>query len=464
MKVSISGPLSVNLAQSLCQLYFPNEKFGVNASADPEVSFVLVEANGEISATVGISHKDNRACAKASFPISSLYTYKASARIAAGTAFLDAAKQIFGYHPPWGMLTGIRSSKVALDLFARCGSKEETLRRLTDDYLITPHKATLLIQTALYEKQVLQHHGEDTCALYISVPFCPTRCSYCSFVSYATPRLLSLLPQYMEKLNGDIVSIGQTIRNKGKRVSTVYIGGGTPSILSVKQIEELLSSVNLVAPDAEEVTFEAGRPDTITLEKMQVAQQGGVTRVCVNPQSTNDSTLASIGRSHSAEDFFRAMEIVKQAGIPSINVDIIAGLPNEAPEAFCKTVDDVLSADPHSVTVHTFCVKKSSYEADSNQDLQTEVQKVSESVDYSRSALESNGLLPYYMYRQKKTVGNLENVGFAIPGHQCAYNAIMMSDVRDIYAVGAGAVTKIMIGGVAKRDFMPKYPYEYLSF
>ncbi|MCL2212761.1 MAG: coproporphyrinogen dehydrogenase HemZ [Oscillospiraceae bacterium] len=463
MKLTLSGPLSINIAQSLCQLYFPTEKFGNSATTDPSASFDIAEVEGEIRAVVGISHGGKSATAQATFPISPLYTHKASVRIASGKAFLAAAQQLFGFAPPWGMLTGIRSSKVALDLLARTSCEGETRRRLEADYHVTTHKADLLMQTALHEMQVLHRHGEDTCALYVSVPFCPTRCSYCSFVSYATPRLLSLLPEYLVRLEEDIARMGEVIRRRGKRVSSVYIGGGTPGILTAEQLARLLRSIRAVAPDTAELTLEAGRPDTITAEKMRAAREGGATRVCVNPQSTNDDTLRRIGRSHTAADFFRAMEIVREAGIASVNADIIAGLPGEDSATFRQTVADVLSTRPHSVTVHTFCVKKASYEAEREQNLQAAAQQVAKCVDYARETLVAEGLMPYYMYRQKKTAGNLENVGFALAGHDCAYNAIIMSDAREIYAVGAGAVTKTLEDGVVKRQFMPKYPYEYLG-
>ena len=337
---------------------------------------------------------------------------------------------------------------------------------------MNPQKAALAVSVASNENKIQKKLAPGTCSLYISIPFCPTRCAYCSFVSYTTPRLLSMVGEYLDALLSDIDDTFVTIDALGLRVSTIYIGGGTPTTLSAQQLERLFLKLeeHIDVSKLQEFTLEAGRPDTITKEKLAVAASHGVTRISVNPQTLNDDVLKEIGRHHTVDDFYKAFEIAKESNIRDINVDLIAGLPGDSFESFSATVDKIIELAPTNITVHTFCVKKAADVLKKNSSVYSlSGDNASKSVSYSQLKTKFAGYKPYYMYRQKNTIGNLENVGFSIEGHEGLYNVFMMEELQSIFAVGAGAVTKLVkhnesFSGNAeiKRLFKPKYPYEYL--
>ena len=285
---------------------------------------------------------------------------------------------------------------------------------------------------------------------------------------------MSLIPDYLALLCTEIRTKFEAIRALGLRVLTVYIGGGTPTILTAEQLRVLLETVAECTDVSalREYTLESGRPDTINAEKMAIAKALGVTRVCVNPQTLCDEVLQGVGRCHSAADFYRAYTIARESGIDCINTDLIVGLPGDDFKSFAETYEQILRLDPENVTVHTFCVKKSA-------EILREGKRVynlrggdaGKCVDYSQIRAAEEGYLPYYMYRQKNMVGNFENVGFAKPGTECLYNIYMMEEVHSIFAAGAGAVTKLVDyapagsgkKSVIERLFNDKYPYEYLN-
>ena len=352
-------------------------------------------------------------------------------------------------------------------------SKTRVKKLLASEYCVIPKKAALATDVALNEQRIIGIPGKKDCSVYVAIPFCPSRCSYCSFVSYTSPKLLSLIPDYLEHLIIDLEKTFAKIRDLGLNVRTVYIGGGTPTILTADQLRLLLSKIaeSIDVYALEEYTLESGRPDTITAEKLAVAAEYGVSRICVNPQSLCNDVLREIGRSHTAQDFLDAYEVAKNSGIPCINTDLIVGLPGDDFKTFSATFDKIISLHPENITVHTFCVKKAA-------DILKQGSHVyslrggdsGKCVDYTQLRAQENGYKPYYMYRQKNTVGNFENVGFAIDGMEGKYNIYMMEEVHSIFAVGAGAVSKMVDyrpinGGKPhiERLFYPKYPYEYLK-
>jgi oxygen-independent coproporphyrinogen-3 oxidase len=281
-----------------------------------------------------------------------------------------------------------------------------------------------------------------------------------------------MIEEYLDALLSDIDDTFITINKLGLRVSTIYIGGGTPTTLSAAQLERLFKKLeeHIDVSSLQEFTLEAGRPDTITHEKLKVATEHGVTRISVNPQTLNDDVLKEIGRRHTVDDFYRAYEIARQSNIRDINVDLIAGLPGDSFESFSATVDKIIELAPTNITVHTFCVKKAADVLKKNSSVYSlSGDNAAKSVSYSQLKTKFAGYKPYYMYRQKNTIGNLENVGFSIEGHEGLYNVYMMEEIQSIFAVGAGAVIKLVkrnesFSGNAeiKRIFKPKYPYEYL--
>ena len=282
-----------------------------------------------------------------------------------------------------------------------------------------------------------------------------------------------MIDDYLDAMLDELDETFNVIDTVGLRVNTVYIGGGTPTTLNPEQLRRLLAKVNekLDVSDLLEFTLEAGRPDTITKEKLDVAKEFGVTRISVNPQTLNDDILREIGRKHTKEDFFEAYRLAKDSGIRDINVDLIAGLPGDDFKSFSETMDGIIQLAPTNITVHTFCVKKASDVLRNNSGIYSlSGGDAAKSVSYSQLNTKFAGYKPYYMYRQKNTVGNLENVGFSIDGHEGIYNVLMMEEVQTIFAVGAGAVSKLVdykgpkSGQTRiKRIFNPKYPYEYLK-
>lgn len=339
------------------------------------------------------------------------------------------------------------------------------------DYLLYAKKANLATEVAIHEKKIIGTPSPADCSIYVSIPFCPTRCQYCSFVCYTSNKLLSLIPEYVDRLVCDLKELFAAIDRNHLNVKTVYIGGGTPSILEPDQLRKLLNvlSEGLAGRNIEEFTCESGRPDTITREKLKVIKEYGVGRISVNPQTLCEEVLQGIGRSHTVDDFYKAYSIAREVGIDEINTDLIAGLPGDTFQRFSASMDGIMALRPENITVHTFCVKRSAAWKQSNV-YSLRGGDAGKSVDYAQIKSRDAGYIPYYMYRQKNTVGNFENVGFSLPGHEGKYNIYMMEEVHSILSAGAGAVTKLVNLGVPgerkpiiKRIFNPKYPYEYLQ-
>lgn len=475
MILTIDGNLKPYYAQTLCMSFFPGVKFpeGEMPGEDvPEAHFIIREDDGGAFASAalqlnGVSQSRESYCA-----IEPAIDRARARQIAAGCAFFEAASALTGVRPPWGVLTGVRPAKIASELFRYGYTPKAAAEWITSRYLTEPIKALLASSVASAERELITPDLVNKCSVYIAIPFCPSRCSYCSFVSYTSKKLLDLIPEYLGALAQNIQTVFGTIRKLGREVSTVYIGGGTPSVLSAEQLRFLLSTVanEMDTSSLLEFTLEAGRPDTITAEKLAVAKEYGVSRVSVNPQTLNDEVLASVGRRHTAEQFFSAFEAARKAAIKHINVDLIAGLPGESTESFSSTVDRIIDLHPDNITVHTFAVKKSAEIRQENASVyDREGTVAAASVAYSQKSLTAAGYLPYYMYRQKNTVGNLENVGYALPGAEGLYNIYMMEEVHSIFAAGASAVTKLVSptdsAGNCRIDriFESKYPYEYLK-
>ncbi len=484
MRIQIESPINKYYVQTLCMIFFPGAKFGSVEDEDDSVPYLYVKTvadEGGISSFATLRVGDREVGAEKRAEYAPHRTEERTLKLAVGLAVLACGSEIFGYRPAWGMLVGVRPSKVATEMLNSGISKTRTKKILTSDYLVIPKKASLAVDVALTEKRIAGEPNKKDCSLYVSIPFCPTRCTYCSFVSYTSQRLLSLIPDYIDKLILDIEGNFKIINELGLNLKTIYIGGGTPTILDEKTLHRLLSKISSLTDTSklEEYTLESGRPDTITPEKMAIAKACGVTRVCVNPQTLSDQILSGIGRSHTVEDFYRAYDIARASGIKTVNVDLIAGLPGDNFKSFSSTFDKILSLEPENLTVHTFCVKKSAEIRRLNSDIYTASNDVDtgKCVDYSQIKAIQHGYIPYYMYRQKNAVGNYENVGFSKEGHEGFYNIYMMEELHSIFASGAGAVTKLVDNCAASEEtldpkisakkierlFNPKYPYEYLS-
>ena len=476
MKLKLKGDVNVYYIQTLCMIFFPGAKFGAAEEEDenaPTLELELFESEAAVRVSVKVMLGDKAASAEKEYLLDGRYDRDKTVKLACGSAVIAACGELLGYRPSWGMLTGVRPSKVATELLQSGMSKTRVKKTLSSEYFVIPKKAALATEVALNEQRLIASPDPRDCSVYVAIPFCPSRCSYCSFVSYTSPKLLSLIPEYLEHLVRDLEVTFQKINEMGLRVRTVYIGGGTPTILTAEQLRVLLGKIYELTDVSllEEYTLESGRPDTITAEKLAVAKEFGVTRICVNPQSLSNEVLCNIGRSHSAEDFLRAFEVARNSGIPYINTDLIVGLPGDNFKTLSATFDKILSLRPENITVHTFCVKKAADILKKGSHVYSlRGGDAGKCVDYTQLRAQENGYLPYYMYRQKNTVGNFENVGFALEGAEGRYNVYMMEEVHSIFAVGAGAVSKMVNyhpqnGGkpIIERLFYPKYPYEYLK-
>ena len=424
MKIILDSPINKYYVQTLGMIFFPGEHFGEEeeiAPGEPVLSVRSVEEEGGVRAYATVSVDDSSESAEYFAEYTDERTAERTLKLSIGGAVLAAAGALIGYRPAWGMMIGVRPSKVASELLDAGNSKTKVKRILHSDYLVIPKKAALATNIAITERNIIGVPSPKDCSVYISIPFCPTRCTYCSFVSYTSKRLLSLIPEYLEKLKEDIEANFELIKRLGLRVRTVYIGGGTPTILDEAQLRDLLGFISHQTDVGalEEYTLEAGRPDTINAEKFAIAKEYGVTRVSVNPQSLCDDVLCGVGRSHTVSEFYSAYEIAKKSGMRTVNVDLIAGLPKDNFRMFSHTVDEIIGLDPENITVHTFCVKKSAEVLRQNSNIfSVRGGDVGKCVDYSQIKTDQAGYIPYYMYRQKNTVGNYENVGFSKPGYE----------------------------------------------
>lgn len=476
MKLTVTGDINAFYVQTLCMIFFPGEKFVENQEITEDTPIMEVTVkNSETGsyAKAKLTYMGKTAESEKTVDFVPQVTKQRTAKIAAGNVVLSVGSELLGYRPSWGMLTGVRPSKVAMEMLLNGNSKAKVRKILNNDYFVIPKKAALATDIARREQKIMGNPDIKDCSIYISIPFCPSRCSYCSFVSYTTPKLLSLIPAYLEKLCDELAGVLDTVNELKLNLKTIYIGGGTPTILTEEQLEKLLSLIDskIDVSSLEEFTLEGGRPDTITEGKLAIANRYGVTRISVNPQSLNEQVIKSVGRSHSIDEFYKAFEIAKNSGIKCINTDLIAGLPGDNFKYFSATFDKIIALEPENITVHTFCVKKAADILAQNQNIYSiRGGDVGKCVDYSQLRAQAAGYVPYYMYRQKNTVGNFENVGFAQEGTEGLYNIYMMEEVHSILAVGAGAVTKLVEyypANIAStkiiRHFNPKYPYEYLD-
>ena len=385
-------------------------------------------------------------------------------RHAIARCFFLAAKAVTGATPPWGMLTGVRPDKPVTWALAEGRSPEEARAMLENEYFVTPPRASLALETgaaALTAARRLEPRDID---VYVGIPFCPTRCAYCSFVSQSVERSFALVPPYVDALVEEIRSGGRMVREQGLRVRDFYMGGGTPTTLTAGQMDRVLTAFeeSFDLDGCEEITVEAGRPDTITNEKLAVLKSHGVTRISVNPQSMEDHVLRAIGRCHAAGDIARAMELVAKYAFPHVNMDLIAGLPEDTPEGFRRSLDACLDFGTDNVTVHTLALKKGSRILLEGLAIPAP-EAVGEMLDYAAPVLRSAGYAPYYLYRQKYMSGSFENIGWCRPGGECWYNIDIMSELCSILSFGAGGSTKMVEPGTnhIERVFNLKYPKEY---
>lgn len=373
-----------------------------------------------------------------------------------------------GFYPKWGVLTGVRPSKLLINTEKQMG-REKTEEYFKNDLLVTEEKFRIAREVADWEEKIISTSKPMSFSLYVSIPFCPSRCSYCSFVSHSVEndKAKNLLPQYVELLSKELSITGEIAKNIGVSLESIYIGGGTPTTLSAEQLEIVLNSIenNFDLKTCREITVEAGRPDTITEEKLSVLKNSPVDRISINPQTFNNSVLQAVGRRHTAEDTIRIFNLARKMGFDNINMDLIAGLPTDTVEGFRYSLDTASDLDTENITVHTLAVKRASGIGQNSPKIAVQnANKASEMLSYAYEKLYGK-YHPYYMYRQSKSAGSLENVGWAKTNTECIYNIFMMEECHTILSCGGGAVTKLKApnGDEIERIFNFKYPFEYIS-
>lgn len=364
---------------------------------------------------------------------------------------------------PWGVLTGVRPVRLFRNLYKQSGVLQEVIDKFKNYYLVSDEKIKLCRDIFRLQRPIIQSRKPLDYSLYISIPFCPSRCSYCSFVSTSVKAAGQLMAPYTDRLCREIEYTAKKAAENGMRLKTVYIGGGTPTAVSADMLRQIMDTVRRCfdVDSLEEYTVEAGRPDCTDMEKLKIIKEYGARRVSINPQTFSDNVLKAIGRNHNHRDFLRCVDMARQVGFDSINMDLIAGLPEDTVEGFEKSLRGCIRLGAENITVHTLTLKRAS-----NLVIKAEEHHYDdvEKMIAKNSILTQSGYQPYYMYRQKSTVKNLENVGFSLPGHESLYNIYIMEEVQSIISCGAGGVSKIVGGGNRiKRVYNYKYPTEYIN-
>ena len=468
MKLQLIGHDERYVVEQSLMALFPGElpEYAPIAPEDTDWAVIALEQTaerGHVRVELTWRGKTARTCV-AFTPEGADFDREGQRRHAIGRCFFLAAREVLGSAPPWGMLTGVRPDKPVTWALAAGKTALQALQMMEEEYFVSPDRAALAVETGGVALRAARDLGKQDIAVYVGIPFCPTRCAYCSFVSQSVERSFALVPPYVDALVEEIRSGGKMVRETGLRVRSFYMGGGTPTTLSAEQMDRVLTAFEEAFDrgHCDEITVEAGRPDTITAEKLAVLKAHGVTRVSVNPQTMEDHVLRAIGRRHTAADIEAAMELVAGYGFPHVNMDLIAGLPADTPEGFRRSLDRCLAFGTDNVTVHTLAIKKGSRILLEGLPIPGP-EDVAAMLDYAAPALRKAGYSPYYLYRQKYMSGSFENTGWCRPGAECWYNVQIMSELCSILSFGAGGSTKMVEPGTnhIERVFNLKYPKEY---
>ena len=368
--------------------------------------------------------------------------------------------------PPWGALTGVRPGKLMSGIVRSSTDRNDAVARFEKEFDVTRERAQLCYETTLATLEAEKSLGEKDICLYVGIPFCPTRCAYCSFVSQSVEKSMKLIVPFFDALKKEVGAAACEVRKAGLKPVSIYFGGGTPTTLSPGQLNELCSLLHgeFDLSGLREFTVEAGRPDTITAERLEVLRKHGVDRVSVNPQTMRNEVLEAIGRRHTAEDVVRALSLVREIGGFSVNMDIIAGLPADNADGFRYTMEKVLKLGAENITVHTLSMKRGSALTVNGGSIPAPPE-VAEMISCAYEGLKAHDYSPYYLYRQKNMSGGFENTGWTKPGHVNLYNICMMEEICGIIAMGGGGSTKLIRPGGGKniRITAPKYPLEYIE-
>ena len=376
-----------------------------------------------------------------------------------------AAVKILPDVPAWGALAGVRPTKITTRHILEGGTEKSAKNLLRDVYYVTPERRELAVDCSISTVNAAKLLEPTDLSLYVGIPFCPTRCAYCSFVSRSIGKRTELLEPYLEALMKELTVTGELLANSGRKVRTIYIGGGTPTTLSADQLARLLDAIgnSFDLSRCIEFTVEGGRPDTLDAEKLQTIRAHGADRMSINPQTMIDTVLRASGRPHRAQDVLRSYAQAVDAGYKAINMDLIAGLPTDSVEGFCRSLDQVAALNPANITVHTLALKKGADLFERRENLPS-AEEVTAMVAYANETLRALGYKPYYLYRQKYMSGSFENVGWSRDGLDCLYNIYMMEEVHTILSLGGGGMNKVNFpDGSLKRFHNPKFPEQYIE-
>ena len=379
--------------------------------------------------------------------------------------FYQAAVGLLPQEPAWGALAGVRPTKITTKHLLEGGTAASARKLLQETYYVSPLRSRLAVSCSESTVKAVARMRPQDISLYIGIPFCPSRCSYCSFVSRSIGKQSELLDSYLDALLKEIRFTGELMEKSGKVPRTLYIGGGTPTTLSAQQLKLLMDTVRASFDLSEclEYTVEGGRPDTLDPEKLEVIRAGGADRISVNPQTMEDSVLRAVGRHHGAADILRSLDEAAEAGFDAVNMDLIAGLPEDSYAGFCRSLDTVAARRPANITVHTLALKKGADLFETRNRLPSQ-QEVADMVAYTNDLLPKLGYKPYYLYRQKYMSGSFENVGWSRDGMDCLYNIYMMEELHSIVSLGGGGMSKLNLpGGRLERFHNPKFPEQYIS-
>ena len=447
--------------ENLTRLFFPNEKITVIRDfLEPQPPYIYTEVSDKITISVNIGsfNKSETAVKKLTDDDNELVSAQLLYKLLC---------DFTGLTQPWGLLTGVRPVKL-LRRLAEESNEEQAVKKFEKDFFVSNEKIALSRETEHNERKILELSKPESFSLYVGIPFCPSRCSYCSFVMASIERAEKLIEPYTKLLCEEIKRTAEIANKLGLRLETVYFGGGTPTTLSAEQLDTVLGTVNksFDMSTCREFTVEAGRPDTIDIAKLFALKENKVDRISINPQTTNDEVLKTIGRKHTAQQFFDAFELARKCGFDNINTDLIAGLPTDTPESFKNSLDSIVRLNAECITVHTLCMKRASRLTTEGVTLDLQqARDAREMLAYTQNILGQNEYIPYYMYRQSRMVGNLENVGWSKRGFESLYNVYVMDETHTILACGSGGVTKLKRNNpdYLERIFNFKYPYEYID-
>ena len=447
--------------ENLTRLFFPNEKITVIRDfSEPQPPYIYTEISDKIiiSVNIGSFNKSETAVKKLTDDDNELVSAQLLYKLLC---------DFTGLTQPWGILTGVRPVKL-LRRLAEESSEEQAVKKFEKDFFVSNEKIALSRETEHNERKILELSKPESFSLYVGIPFCPSRCSYCSFVMASIERAEKLIEPYTNLLCEEIKRTAEIANKLGLRLETVYFGGGTPTTLSAEQLDTVLGTVNksFDMSTCREFTVEAGRPDTIDIAKLFALKENKVDRISINPQTVNDEVLKTIGRKHTAQQFFDAFELARKCSFDNINTDLIAGLPTDTPESFKNSLDSIVRLNAECITVHTLCMKRASRLTTEGVTLDLQqARDAREMLAYTQNILGQNEYIPYYMYRQSRMVGNLENVGWSKRGFESLYNVYVMDETHTILACGSGGVTKLKRNNpdYLERIFNFKYPYEYID-